>query len=107
MNGVLSLMLGLILRLGIPVGITALVFYLLRRLDIRWQRESKVQPQVAPGQKPCWQLKGCSEEKRKKCPAAAQPKVPCWQVFRSRDGLLRESCLGCDVFRRAPVPIQI
>jgi hypothetical protein len=104
MDTVLAFGLGLLVRIGIPVAVTALVFLLLRRLDERWQKEALAVP-VITSQRPCWELKGCSEEKRKQCPAAVKPAVPCWQMFRSKDGQLREECLGCDVFHLAPTPV--
>jgi hypothetical protein len=106
METVLAFVLGLLLRIGIPVGVTILVISLLRRLDKRWQADALSVPLAAP-KKPCWKFKGCTEEKRKNCPAAAQPKVPCWQVFRAEDGVMKEDCLGCEVFRQAPVPVRI
>ncbi len=105
MDTVLTIVLGLFLRIGIPVAVTALIFFLLRRLDERWQKEALAIP-VITSQRPCWEIKGCPEEKHKNCPAASQPKVPCWQVFRTKKGLLREECLGCDVFRLAPIPVK-
>ena len=104
MNTVLTFVLGLLLRIGIPVAVTALVFFLLRRLDERWQKEAMAIP-VITTQRPCWEIKGCSEEKRKNCPASSQANTPCWQVFRTKNGLLREACLGCDVFHMASVPV--
>ena len=104
MDTVVTIVLGLLLRIGIPLAVTALIFYLLRRLDERWQKEALAIP-VISSQRPCWEMKGCSEEKRKNCPASAKPNVPCWQVFRTNKGLLREDCLGCDVFRLAPTPV--
>jgi hypothetical protein len=106
MDVVLTIALGVLLRLGVPIAITALVLALLHRLDKRWQKEALALP-VVPAGKPCWEIKGCSEEKKKNCPAVAQPKTPCWQVFRTRDGVMKEACLGCDVFRQAPVPVRI
>jgi hypothetical protein len=105
MDVVLTFLFGLLLRLGIPITVTALVFALLHRLDQRWQKEALALP-VIPAGKPCWEIKGCSEEKKKDCEAVAQPKTPCWQVFRARDGVMKEACLGCIVFRQAPVPIR-
>ena len=32
---------GLLLRIGIPVGVTAILVYALRKLDQRWQQEAK------------------------------------------------------------------
>jgi len=107
MDTVVTFLLGLGLRIGIPIGITVLVFVLLRQLDKRWQKDAMSVPVVATGGKPCWELKGCSEDNKKKCPAAAQPAIPCWQIFRSRDGVLGENCIGCDVFRQAPVPVRV
>jgi hypothetical protein len=104
MDGVVAFVLGLLLRIGIPVAVTALIYFLLRRLDERWQEEAKEIPVIA-SQRPCWEMKGCSEEKRKNCPAFAQSNIPCWQVFRTKNGLLREDCLGCDMFRLAPTPV--
>jgi len=104
MNTVLALVLGLLLRIGIPVTVSALIFFLLRRLDERWQIEARAIP-VISSQRPCWEIQGCSEEKRKNCPAFAQTNVPCWQLFRTKNGLLREECLGCAVFRLAPTPV--
>ena len=99
----LLFLLGMVLRLGIPLVVTIGVIVLLRRLDQRWQKESQVVP-VVPMGKPCWEIKGCSKEKVKGCAAAANPQIPCWQVFRSREGFLREQCIGCETFRKAPVP---
>lgn len=106
MDVVLTFLLGVLLRLGIPIAVTALVLVLLHRLDKHWQEEALALPVVTNG-KPCWEIKGCPEEQKKNCPAAAQPKTPCWQAFRTKDGALKEACLGCDVFRQAPVPVRI
>jgi hypothetical protein len=105
MENVLTFVLGLLLRIGIPVAVTALIFFLLRRLDERWQKEALAIPVISSSERSCWEVKSCSEEKRKNCPASAQPNIPCWQVFRTKNGLLREECLECEVFRLAPVPV--
>jgi len=105
MNATYAFIIGILLRVGIPVALTIVAFYLLRRLDERWQKEAGTLPPIPRG-KPCWEIKGCSPQAKKNCPAAAQPKVPCWQVFRSKDGVLKEACLGCDVFRQARVPVK-
>jgi hypothetical protein len=99
---ILNFILGLLLRIGIPVAVTALVFLLLRHLDERWQKETLALP-VINSQRPCWEIKGCTEERRSACPASAQLDTPCWQVFRTKNGL-REECLGCKVFHLAPAP---
>lgn len=105
MDTFLAFVIGLLLRIGIPATVTALIFFLLRRLDERWQKEALAIP-VISSQRPCWEIRGCPEEKRKDCLASAQLNTPCWQVFRTKNGLLREECIGCDVFRLAPAPIS-
>jgi hypothetical protein len=99
---------GLAIRLAIPILITAMVVYLLRQLDAQWQSDVQQHPTgvIAAGQQPCWQVNGCPEEKRKNCPAANNPTVPCWQVYRRSNGYLKEACLGCEVLRKAPIPVK-
>jgi len=108
MNEVLTLITGTALRLGIPLLITAVVVYLLSKLDAHWQAEaSQQQPayQLAPDQHPCWEQKGCAPEDIAKCAAYLDQNQPCWQTFRAKDGHLKEACLDCDVFHTAPVPV--
>ncbi len=100
-NALFAFLGGLILRFGIPILITALAVYFLRKLDTRWQKESEAQPLV---EKPeCWEINKCPEEAREKCPGFLSP-LPCWQARRLSNGYLREECLNCPVFRGAPVP---
>ncbi|MBN2385839.1 MAG: hypothetical protein JXB85_02385 [Anaerolineales bacterium] len=107
MESTLFVVLGLLLRIGLPLGLTILVFALLRRLDQRWQAEARASVPVVPAsQKPCWEVRGCPECQRKDCPAAKNARTPCWQTFRSREGTLKEACLDCDVFRQAPPPVR-
>jgi hypothetical protein len=106
MDQIVNVLTGLLIRIGLPLGISILVFMLLRRLDGRWQKHAIQLPVIAAGSKKCWEVKKCSEEKRKTCPAASQPNVPCWHVFRSKDGVLREPCLDCDMFRATWVPVK-
>jgi hypothetical protein len=110
MEEILTLAFGIILRLGIPIGLTLLVIWILKQLDSRWISEAELSTaHVAvrtADQVPCWERKGCSEEKRANCPACKEPQVPCWQQFRSPKGLLKEECIGCEVFREAPIPVS-
>ncbi len=105
MDVVITVILGVLVRLGIPIAVTALVLGILYMLDKRWQKQALSLP-VVPAGKPCWEIKGCTDAARKNCPAAAQPKTPCWYVFRTRDGVMKDACLDCEVFRRAPVPVK-
>jgi len=96
-------------RFGIPVGITLLICRLFRRIDSKWQEEGQAYLKHArdEGLVPivrCWILNDCPEEKRENCPAYKEQGIPCWQQFRSLNGELKEQCIGCGVFRGAPVP---
>lgn len=100
LNDLLSFLAGVGLRLLIPIAVTALVIFLLRRLDARWQAGTS--PDAAPAQKTiCWKVKACPEATRKSC-RAAKSNMPCWQVFRQQNGYLKEECLKCNVFLQAP-----
>ncbi len=100
-NALFAFLGGLLLRFGIPILITALAVYFLRKLDTRWQKESEAHPLV---EKPeCWEINKCPEDEREKCPGFLSP-LPCWQARRLPNGYLREECLTCPVFRGAPVP---
>lgn len=108
-DAVISFVSGVVFRFGIPAIVTTLVVWLLRRLDKRWQKDAQKQGMVQvraknPG---CWKINECPEENRVKCKAFNNPNMPCWHHFRDQEGRLRESCLGCDVFQKAPVPIAI
>ena len=104
MQETLLMIVGLLLRIGLPIALTALVVLLLQRLDANWQSEALMPEVLAPTGTPCWEHKNCSPEKRAKCKAYQNSEIPCWQQFRKVDGTLREGCIGCDVFRKAPVP---
>lgn len=102
-----AMILGLLLRIAVPLIVTFLVVFFLKRLDERWKRETDVGAAqlVKPGNVGCWDINNCPEEKRARCKAYQNPDTPCWQVFRGENGRLQERCIGCDVFRHAPVPV--
>jgi hypothetical protein len=97
----------MLLRFGLPLLAMAAVVYFLRRLDKRWQEEGRQRManmvMLAP-QTPCWEVHNC--QNKEQCLAFANPGTPCWQQFRSEEGMLKENCLGCSVFRNAPVPVK-
>jgi hypothetical protein len=105
----LMFVLGLLLRIAIPAGLTVLLVSWLRRLDANWQAEAEQEVNASGvmriGNRGCWRIMGCSEEKRAGCKAYSHAELPCWQVYRNGDGELREQCLGCKVFREAPAPV--
>ncbi|HUS83584.1 MAG TPA: hypothetical protein VMX56_00445, partial [Anaerolineales bacterium] len=101
---VLLIIVGLLLRVGIPIGATAILVYALRRLDQRWQQEAEQAAQSEIGQPSifsqigCWVTHNCPQENRDKCPAFIKNNKPCWQVFRNGSGDLPQKCLKCPVF---------
>jgi predicted nucleic acid-binding protein len=103
-NSILALMLGLVVRLGLPLLVTVLIVYGLRRLDIRWQKEAEIERNLlVRDEEPCWKEQGLSMEEIKS--RAAESGKPCWQIHRLSNGYLREACLDCEVFIHAPAPV--
>ena len=102
-TSLLAVLVGLLLRLAIPIAGTGILIYFLRKLDAHWQAETQLPPM--PVQKvECWKIKSCPPTQSKNCIAASSP-LPCWQVFRQPNGYLQEACLSCEVFRDAPIPV--
>jgi hypothetical protein len=104
----LAVLTGMLLRFGLPILVMAVAVYYLRRLDNRWQEEARrrmAETAVRPAaQTPCWEVHHCQDKEQ--CPAYMNPTIPCWQQFRSHEGLLKENCLDCSVFRNTPVPVK-
>jgi len=97
---VIVILLGIAVRLIIPILVTVLAVYFLRKLDAAWQAEGRKVPTKA--EKPaCWETMNCSPARQKDCPGYNSP-LPCWQARRTSSGYLREECLGCKVFLKAP-----
>ena len=108
LNALYVILIGLLVRFGIPILFTGLVAWGLHRLDRRWQwqaehaRAAPLGLGAAPVEVRCWEQTDCPVEKREVCAAYARPIIPCWQVFREETGYLTTSCLGCEVFLNAP-----
>lgn len=102
-NSMLAVMLGLFLRLVLPLLVTVLVVLALRSLDIRWQKEAEQERSLLiRDEEPCWKEQGLPMEEIKARAAASG--TPCWQIHRLSNGHLREACLDCEVFVQAPIP---
>ncbi len=107
----LAVILGFVLRLGIPFLVTLFFVRLLRRLDERWQREGAVEVSEAFREAPlfsalrCWIANDCPPEQQENCPAFIEAVRPCWQVYRE-NGSVKQECLECEVFQQAPVPVS-
>jgi len=105
-TAILAVITGFALRLAIPIAITVFAIYFLKHLDNRWQAEAKEQLPLSVVEKPkCWEVNGCTPEMRANC-SGYQSEQPCWQALRKENGYLQEKCLGCDIFRKAPIPAQ-
>jgi hypothetical protein len=97
---------GLFVRLVLPLAVTALVVYLLHRLDVRWQAEAeKERATLVKDDLPCWKEQGLSVDEIKM--RAAKNDQPCWQTHRLVNGYLREACFDCEVFLSAPIPAPV
>ncbi len=100
----LAVITGFAVRLALPILVTGLVIFVLRRLDSQWQSEARY-PALNVQKPECWKTRGCSPAQQKVCPAF-KSSLPCWQVFRSSNRYLRDQCLGCDVLIKAPLPAR-
>jgi hypothetical protein len=101
-TSLLAVIAGVLLRLALPIFGTAILIFLLRKLDAHWQKEAQLMP-VSASKVECWKAKGCPPEQHKHCPAVTSP-LPCWQVHRLPNGYLPEKCISCAVFIDAPAP---
>jgi hypothetical protein len=103
---VLTIIIGVLLRIAIPIAVTLSFIKLLKWLDERWQLEAEEGATVVKvGNVGCWDINNCSAEQRVGCQAYANPDKPCWQVFREKNGRLQERCIGCDIFKHTPEPV--
>lgn len=101
----LPFVVGLLLRLGVPLGLMAVMIWVLHRLDQHWKYEATGKTQVLACNPGCWKLHGCSPESSERCRARKNKDVPCWHLFRDEHGQLQQRCLACKVFRDASVPV--
>ncbi len=100
LNSTFVILIGLALRVLVPVALTILIVYLLRKLDARWQEEARTEEKVlAIDEMPCLETQGLSDEQLKS--RLALNAQPCWQVRRLPNGYLNETCLDCEVFLKA------
>jgi|CXWL01.1.fsa_nt_gi hypothetical protein len=103
LTSILVLLSGVLLRLLVPLSLTALVVFVLRKLDARWQAEAELEMKLlAKDETPCWREQGLSLDRIEQMSAASGK--PCWQIKRLPNGYLREECLGCEAFLSAPMP---
>ena len=99
----LVILIGLALRILVPLALTALAVYALRKLDAHWQAEARDEKKVpAIDEILCMKIQGLSDDQMKsRMVLSAQP---CWQAQRSANGYLNEACLDCEVFLKTTAP---
>jgi hypothetical protein len=95
-----------ILRVGIPVLVTAILVLWLKQLDSRWKEQALLEGEAEAQEPACWEVMHCPPARRAHCPAYRHPQVPCWTIFRAPDGSLKPACLDCEVFQRTPIPLN-
>lgn len=106
LNAMLAVLIGAIVRLAIPILITALAVYVLKNLDEYWQAQATKEATQLKVEKPrCWEANNCPPRVRGSCPGYLSP-LPCWQVYRLPNGYLRKECIECKVFREAPALVH-
>lgn len=110
LNAVLAVLIGILIRFGLPTLVTALIVWSLKRLDARWQaeiadRRIHSMEGVSVQKIKCWDLMNCSEGQREDCIAFNNPSIPCWQLYRNGNGELRQKCLECEIFRVTPITV--
>jgi len=103
MNTLLVFAAGVLLRLIVPLTVTALIVYILHKLDARWQAEAENEhAALVKDEMPCWKEQGLSMNEINL--RSAINNQPCWQAHRLANGYLREQCLDCEAFLSAPLP---
>ena len=98
----LAILIGLTVRLALPILVTVIAVYLLRKLDAHWQKQAEEEMNRPAEEPKVWDLKNCPIEKRSDHPVATSS-LPCWQTHRLPNGYLNDDCLSCEVFHDAPV----
>jgi len=97
----IAVVIGFILRLGIPILITLLICWGLKRLDAHWQRQEANErfQQMPVSQHTCWNIRNCPPEKKNSCTVYQSGfQTPCWEQC-SQDGLMQPACLKCVVWQ--------
>jgi hypothetical protein len=106
-TNVLLIVLLFALRLGIPVLVTVLIAYGLRRLDAKWQAEAEAEekalnkplaPQPQPQPQPA--RSGITPPMRQPIPVAMAGGQPCWSV----KGCSESMRATCAAFNQPNVP---
>ncbi len=49
---------------------------------------------------PCWEIRNCSQDKRKDCSAFRNYDDACWKLASRTCAMWKETCFKCDVFKK-------
>jgi hypothetical protein len=91
---------GLFLRFGVPLGLTIILAWVLRNLDLRWVEEGEPSIEnetVEEDQLPeaCWIVHNTSTDNGRN----ATTQEPCWRIRMRFEGNLSSQCLDCQYFK--------
>lgn len=91
----------LFLRFGVPLGLTIILAWLLRNLDLHWlddavrdHSEEHLNKRQAPND--CWVIHNVSERME----GVEKIKDPCWKIRMSFEGSLLDQCMDCPYFKQ-------
>lgn len=108
---------GILLRFGVPIGLTVLLARFLRKLDARWrdEAEQKAAEAILQSQRqtllnlwleqPCYTIKNCSAQQKENCRAFSQIEKPCWEIQKS-NGSLSKACLECEYRKELVLAVE-
>jgi cytochrome c-type biogenesis protein CcmE len=91
---------GLFLRFGVPLGLTIILAWLLRNMDMQWLEqadEDKGKDHRIEGQLPdgCWIIHNLSKDNH----VDTELQDACWKVRVRFEGILPDQCLDCQYFQ--------
>ncbi|PWH15376.1 MAG: hypothetical protein DDG58_11055 [Ardenticatenia bacterium] len=82
-----AVMIGMfLLRLGVPLAVTLVIAWALKRLDARWRREAELR------------LASLGRAIAAQCQYAGQTNPVCWVARRQVEGSLAAECRSCSQF---------
>lgn len=103
----LIILLLILLRIGLPLGLTLLVGrWLERKLRlptdeerphvgtrlVRSDRSMRVNPLH------CWDIAHCTPTERAQCAAYRRPDLPCWLAIQVEGSKVRQECFTCELY---------
>ena len=97
---------GLFLRFGVPLGLTIILAWLLRNMDLRWMEEGE--PSVESNRienkelsEICWIVHNFVKDDG----VELEAQETCWKVRMRFEGILPSECLDCEIFQEGLLEI--